>query len=263
LLFPHLAVATGIFWALSARAEARSAGALQQLSAVPEEEKPFRINLVKAAVPLLPITLLFLVGPPLEWFTVPRDWLADPRDPADLALSASRLIGAAMLVGVLAAALTAGSAALGTARAFFEGAGYAYAQIISVIVAASCFGKGVEQIGLARALGDLIERWPGALVPAAGVLPWAFGWVSGSGMASTQSLYGFFVAPARGLGTDPVHVGAVVSIAAAAGRTMSPVAAVALMCAALTGTNPIDLMRRLAVPLLAGIALVIVLAALH
>ena len=61
------------------------------------------------------------------------------------------------------------------------------------------------------------------------------------------------------LGLDPMSVGALVSLGSAAGRTMSPVAAVVLMCATLTGANPFALARRVAVPLLAGIAVVVVL----
>jgi DcuC family C4-dicarboxylate transporter len=82
-------------------------------------------------------------------------------------------------------------------------------------------------------------------------------------MAATQSLFEFFVPPACSLHVDPVHVGAVVSVAAAAGRTMSPVAAVTLMCAALTGTTPFDLVRRSAIPLLAGMAAVVATAVLR
>jgi DcuC family C4-dicarboxylate transporter len=78
-------------------------------------------------------------------------------------------------------------------------------------------------------------------------------------MASTQSLYGFFHDPAVALGLDPVAIGALVSLGSAAGRTMSPVAAVVLMCAAFTGTNPFTLAKRVAVPLLAGITVVLLL----
>ena len=41
---------------------------------------------------------------------------------------------------------------------------------------------------------------------------------------------------------------------------MSPVAAVTLMCATFTETNPFELVRRLALPLLGGMAVVIMLA---
>jgi DcuC family C4-dicarboxylate transporter len=43
---------------------------------------------------------------------------------------------------------------------------------------------------------------------------------------------------------------------------MSPVAAVTLMCATLTETNPFQLVRRVAIPLLAGMVAVIILALL-
>ncbi|MFO0825683.1 MAG: hypothetical protein U0792_21610 [Gemmataceae bacterium] len=102
---------------------------------------------------------------------------------------------------------------------------------------------------MADALGQiiaglgLINRWRGSL-------PLSFAAISGSGMASTQSLYGFFYGPAIALDLDPVDVGAMVSLGSAAGRTMSPVAAVTLMCATLSGTNPFTLAKQVAVPLL-------------
>jgi DcuC family C4-dicarboxylate transporter len=264
LIVPHLAVATLLFWLLSRAADSRQ---LHQDEAAGEkaEEEPilqrsFRVNWFRAAVPLLPITLLFLSGPPINLISVPEHWLVDPHNPGEALLFSSRRVGAAMLIGVVAAALSAGRASLATAKAFFEGAGYAFTHIISVIVAAECFGAGVRQVGLAEQLGDVMRDWPGLLLPIAGALPWAFAWVSGSGMASTQSVYGFFVDPARSLGVDPVHVGAVVSIGAAAGRTMSPVAAVTLMCATMTGTDPVALIRRTAAPLIGGLLVVVLVA---
>jgi C4-dicarboxylate transporter, DcuC family len=186
--------------------------------------------------------------------------LVQPDNPAEAGRFDSRLIGLAMLVGVGVAALTTPSAARGLGGAFFDGAGYAFTHIIGIIVAADCFGEGIRQIGLARLLGDLIAGRPGLLLPAAGALPLGFGALSGSGMAATNSLFGFFVEPAVRTGTDPAHVGAVVSLAAASGRTMSPVAAVTFMCAELTKTSPVQLSRRVAGPLLLG-ALAMLLAA--
>src|SRR5207249_1955063 len=88
-------------------------------------------------------------------------------------------------------------------------------------------------------------------------LPLGFGVISGSGSAVTQSLFGFFAGPGAAQGVTPVHVGAVVALGAAAGRTMSLVAAVTLMSASLTETSPTELVRRVAAPLLVGIAVVI------
>ena len=61
----------------------------------------------------------------------------------------------------------------------------------------------------------------------------------------------------------PETLGLVVALAAAAGRTMSPVAAVVLMCASLTGASPVALARRVAPPLLVGIVAVVVVVMLR
>ena len=55
------------------------------------------------------------------------------------------------------------------------------------------------------------------------------------------------------------HAAGQVSLGSAAGRTMSPVAAVTLMCGLLTGTNPFTLAKRVAVPLLVGVVVVVLL----
>ena len=61
-----------------------------------------------------------------------------------------------------------------------------------------------------------------------------------------------FAQPAFAQGLEVPRVGSVVALGAAAGRTMSPVAAVNLMCAQLTQTQPAALMRRVAVPCILG-----------
>jgi DcuC family C4-dicarboxylate transporter len=267
LLLVQLAVATILFWVLSLRAEARLAPAqpanLSSQAESPHTQEqpqvPLRVNLLKALVPLVPLVLLFLTGGPYALLAVPHGWLVDTANPAEERLFDGRLIGAAMLIGVVAAALTSRGTLRDTARAFFEGAGYAFTHIISLIVTAACFGTGVELIGLDRVVGG-VASVPSLLLPSAGGLPLAFAWLSGSGMAATQSLFRFFTEPATNLGMDPRRVGAVVSIGAAAGRTLSPVAAVTLMCASLTGTSPLELARRVALPLLAGVAVVVLVA---
>jgi C4-dicarboxylate transporter, DcuC family len=287
LLMVQLGVAIVVFWACSVRAEAKNDHtAAQPIVDVPDPDRSaFRVNPLKAAIPLVPVVLLFLTILPLnskdKLLPVPERWLVKPRTADELpkppaeqsdevrmqvldALNAeerrpfsSRLIGAAMLVGVVAAALTNRRTAGATAKAFFEGAGYAFAQIISLIAIAACFGEAVKLVQLNQVLGQLIEARPGLLLPSAGALPLAFAWISGSGMAATQSLFRFFVEPSAGQHIDPVHVGAIVSIGAAAGRTMSPVAAVTLMSASLTKTSPFDLAKRVAIPLLAGMVAVV------
>jgi DcuC family C4-dicarboxylate transporter len=226
------------------------------------ESTPPRINLLKALVPLVPLALLFMTSLPEKYklFDVPDKWVmalrADgTRDPA----YSTRLIGLAMLIGVAVAAVVTPNRARDCVKEFFTGAGYGFTNVVSLIVAAACFGKAIEGAGVARTLGALIEQVPGLMQPLACFVPLAFAALCGSGMASTKSLYGFFHDPAVRLGLDPVSVGALVSLGSAAGRTMSPVAAVVLMCGTLTGTNPLTLAKRVAVPLLVGATVVVLL----
>jgi DcuC family C4-dicarboxylate transporter len=262
LLLLQVGVCTAIFWVLSRRAEAALPKPSEPAPAPGDAPAEFRVNYLKAAVPLVPVVLLFLTGPPLQLVSVPKEWLVDLQRTGDAANFGSRLIGAAMLLGVGLAALTSPRKLPGTAKAFFEGAGYAMTHIISLIVVAQCFGKGVENIGVKDALGRVVGGRPSLLLPAAGLLPLGFAAVCGSGMATTQALFGFFVGPAQSAGIDPLLVGAVVAITASAGRTMSPVAAIVLMSASLTASEPLALVRRVVVPLLCGSAAVVVTAAL-
>jgi DcuC family C4-dicarboxylate transporter len=220
--------------------------------------------------------LLFTASAPLNLFHISQNWVV-PRSPEPAAAAVAgfpaavaveakehpsyntRLIGFAMLVGVLVAAAVTPSKSRECVRQFFEGAGYGFTHIISLIVVANCFGQAIEGAGLAAALGRLIAESPDLMNPLAGFVPLGFAAVSGSGMASTQSLYGFFHGPALALGLDPVSVGSLVSLGAGAGRTMSPVSAVALMCATLSGTNSFTLAKRVAGPLLVGMVVVVVL----
>jgi len=257
-----LAVAAAVFWVMSMRyTQDEAAPAPSDLAA------SFRVNILKAMIPVLPLVLLFLTAPPLKLLQVPPNWLLDlPADtnlsPQERGLFDCRLIGAAMLIGVVVAALSAGHTGLQVAGAFFEGAGYGFTHIVSLIVTATCFGEAVKLIGLAALLGDVIQAFPVLLMPSAGLLPLGFAVLCGSGMASTQSLFNFFAKPALQLGIDPFLVGAIVSLASGAGRTMSPFAAVTLMCGTMTKSTPLHLAARVAPPLLAAVAVEVLAAML-
>lgn len=278
LLLPHLMFSTILFWYFTIRHEKK----------IPPPESPvpppqdsrsgetFRINYFKAAVPLLPLLLLTLASPPIDLFHVPERYLVPAPEAPAFAIGGpaftmakkhpayeTRLIGLAMLFGVAMVALSSPKTTWQLPKAFFEGAGYAFTEVVSLIVVASCFGKAIEIVGLAKLLTGVIIAVPDLLLPAAGIMPWAFATLSGSGMASTQALFAFFVPPAQESGVNPVEIGATVSVASALGRTMSPVAAVALMCGKLTGVDPFTLMKRVAPSLLISFTLVLLLRSLR
>jgi len=251
LVLPLLAIAVVVFWVQTHWGEKRTT-----VEETPVEASTEGVNYFKAFVPLVPLVLLLLTGPPFNVLHVPKEWLVEKGGEK---LYSTRLIGFAMLIGVGIAAFASPRDARNTMKSFFEGAGYGFTNIVSLIVVANCFGKAIENVGLAKGLGQLIESNPQMLTPLAAFVPWLFAVVCGSGMASTQSLYGFFHDPADALGANVNAVGAVVSVGAAVGRTMSPVAAVTLMCANLTGTQPLQLVKRVALPLLLGLSGIVLL----
>ena len=84
--------------------------------------------------------------------------------------------------------------------------------------------------------------------------------VSGSGNAASLAFYGSVVPHAPDMGYGIIELGSVAQIAAGLGRTMSPVAAAAIICAKFAGINPMEIAKRNALPtLLALIAITLML----
>ena len=75
--------------------------------------------------------------------------------------------------------------------------------------------------------------------------------------SAASRIFFFFRAASR-----LTRVGAVVAISAAGGRTLSPVAAVVLLASSMSGATPLEITRRIAVPMLAGLIAVAILAAM-
>jgi C4-dicarboxylate transporter, DcuC family len=136
--------------------------------------------------------------------------------------------------------------------AFFEGAGYAYTHVISLIVTASTFAEGIRLSGLIDIVTKALVAWPGAAMIVAMAAPWSLAFVAGTGIAPAIAIMEFFVPVAGTLGIDPVRLGTLSAMGAHFGRTMSPVAAVVIMSARLSDTSAWDLIRLVAGPLLAG-----------
>ncbi|HMP15857.1 MAG TPA: hypothetical protein PKD72_02445, partial [Gemmatales bacterium] len=91
-------------------------------------------------------------------------------------------------------------------------------------------------------------------LPLAAVMTAFLAFVSGSGIGATQGLYPLLADVALQQQINPIHVGVLCCLGAAAGRTASIVAAVTLMCARLTDTKPWDLSKRVILPLVCALA---------
>jgi DcuC family C4-dicarboxylate transporter len=246
-------VILGVFWLIFGRRELRAGDRIvpspDAVDGPTQVDEP-RLNIAKALVPMLPIMLLTV------------DAMGGPYAVGRFLPGPGRIL-AAMLIGVAAAGATTGSKARGLAAAFFDGAGYGYTHVISLIVVASTFATGVELSGLIRLLLDAMSAWPKSALVVAPIAAWFLAFVAGTGIAPAVSIMEFFVPAAGSLGLDAIRLGAVTSLAAHFGRTMSPAAAVVMMAARLSGAGPRELIQRVAVPLLIGLGFLIAAALLR
>jgi DcuC family C4-dicarboxylate transporter len=223
---------------------------LQQPGGTSSAPSPFRVNLFKAIVPVLPLVILFA-----DHALGSRSILRGLEGPG-------RIL-AAMLIGVGAAALSSLKTSGGLATAFFEGAGYAYTHVISLIVAASTFAEAIRLSGLIELLIRTIAPWPALAMVVATIAPWALAFVAGTGIAPAVAIMEFFVPVASSIGLDPARVGTLAALGAHFGRTMSPAAAVVMVSSRLSGSSPRELIREVAGPLFVGGAVLLGAALLH
>ena len=219
-----------------------------------------RVNPFKAMVPLVPIFLLVVVK---RLVPMPAVLTPGPNNP----IAEQATIATAMLIGVLCAGLSTPRKFGKLPAAFFEGAGFVYAHVISIITAAAMFAEAVRANGLIEMMTAGLKDAPSAVAVASVAVPWFLACVTGTAVGTAPLVISILLPVAMGNSTSPaaiatgVRLGGVNAIAAQFGRTSSPVAPVTIMCATLARARPIALVKRVGPPLLAG-GLVLLIAAL-
>jgi DcuC family C4-dicarboxylate transporter len=147
---------------------------------------------------------------------------------------------------------------------FFEGMGFAFSKVISIILSAACFIAGLNALGVITALSGILGTNAALAVIVSPLVTWGVAFIGGSGTAASVSFSKSMLPPLAG--SNPalaLKLGVSGSIGANIGRTMSPVAAIVLFVSALADVQIQDLMKRVLVPMLAALASVIVLGLLH
>lgn len=234
----------------------RVPGLPDEVEPQPELDEP--IDVVRAFVPLVPVVLLLAAY--AGWS--PLDWLRRV-DTASIpeSLAPSMPVVRSLLIGAALASVVGWRDLRSLSGSFFRGMGTGYAEVISLTIVAQCFGAGVAATGL----GDSILRLTGGTGPALAAVsvasPWALATLSGSGSGPVLA---FAEACLKPLGDRPdlSVLGALSCLGAAFGRTMSPVSAVVICAAGLSGATPISVVRALSPSLVAGAAAAIAAALL-
>lgn len=193
----------------------------------------FKVNYLKAVVPVIPIFILILGAT------------------KTVAAFSKVSIPAAMLIGVICGLLASLTDTKldkqyveKVSKAFFDGMGNAFANIMGIIIAAAVFVKGLETIGLIESFIDAMIGSPGIVKIAATFGPFLLGVVSGSGDAAAIAFNEAVTPQAVQFGLEIVNMGSVAALGGALGRTMSPLAGAAIIVASLAGVNPLEVAKR-------------------
>lgn len=204
-----------------------------------------RLNVVRALVPIVPLALLLLTVPQ---FGITTRWL-----PKGLTVLEAMIIGT--IIGMLVT--RTGPAAV--TKHFFDGMGRAYSGVIGIIIAAGVFIGGLEAAGVITSLIETLKGAQSAVPVIATFGPMLLAAVVGSGDAVTLAFNNAVTPHAAQFGMLPLNLGNLALLGGALGRSMSPVAAAAIIAAGLAGVNPIELSKRNVVPMLAAAVAVLLI----
>ena len=188
----------------------------------------FTPNPLKALVPLIPITIL-VVGN--MWVPAIKMGVAQ-----------------AMLIGAICALVVSLSNPQEFSKKFFDGMGKGYADVLGIIIAAGVFAAGLRATGRIDACVDALKdsndiaRWGGSLGP------WIMGVITGSGDAATLAFNETVTPHAKDFGMTIEGLGGLAFLTGALGRTMSPLAGVTILVSGIAMVNPIDVIKRTAIP---------------
>ena len=213
--------------------EERRLAYLKEIGEEGEKAEEFHVRPLLAIVPLVPLFLLILGS-------------------NQVGLLPEISVPLSMLIGVALGFLVTLKDAQEICRKFFEGMGNAYADVIGLIVCASVFTTGMTAIGLTGALTELMEGSQAAAAAAGTFGPFFIAVISGSGDAAAFAFNGAITPFAEQFGLSIMDLGSLAQIAGAMGRSMSPIAGAAIICAGLAKVNPIEVSKRNALPCLAS-----------
>lgn len=147
---------------------------------------------------------------------------------------------------------------------FFKGMGGSL-PVIALIVAASVFVTGLKSIGLIDALQESMKHIQGSgfdfilpliLVAFTAVIVL----LSGSGIALFFAMVPLVVPLALAAGINPIAISVPMGLAGNLFRAVSPVAAVVLIVAGTIKVEPLEIVKRTSVPMIAGVVFMFILS---
>lgn len=207
-------------------------------------------------LPPLPVVILLLLQPSLN--LVPPIFQIYP-DGLHVSMVMVICGGLVMLVGINSeASKNVPKRISELTEEFFTGMGFAFSKVISIIIAAACFIGGLNAMGVITSLAGILSGNVALAAVISPLVTWGMAVISGSGTAASVSFSKAMLPPiAQTQQYVALHLGAAGSIGANLGRTMSPVSAIVLFTSALADVDIQALVRRVTLPILAALSVVI------
>lgn len=190
------------------------------------DSQEHKANFLFAIVPIIPVVLLVLGATGLV--------------PALKKLGVTH----AMLIGAIIAVIVTRKSPTDVTKAFFDGMGTAYGQIMGIIIAAGVFVGGMQSIGLVKAFINMMISSTGIAKYAATFGPFLLAVVSGSGDAAAFAFNEAVTPHAMQFGIEPIRMGSIATLGGALGRTMSPITGACIICATIAKVSPMELAKR-------------------
>ncbi len=192
-----------------------------------------KINPLKALAPLVPLIIL-VVG---------NSWVP--------ALKMG--VAQAMVLGAIFTLVVSWTDPQKFSKEFFRGMGDGYGSVMGIIIAAGVFAAGLRTAGLIDAFvtalkaSNELARWGGSIGP------FVLAVITGSGDAATFAFNEAVTPHAADFGMQVPNLGALALISGSLGRTMSPIAGVVILISGLAMVQPMQLVKRTAIPMIVGV----------
>ena len=191
-----------------------------------------KVNLLFALAPLIPLVILVVGGTSLNKIS----WLAWTK----------MGVAEAMILGAIIAVFITWTSPEKITKEFFNGMGSAYAEVMGIIIAAGVFVAGLKACGAIDAVTEWLKHSQEFVRYGGTFVPYLMGTVTGSGDAATMAFNQAITVHAADLGFAQDKLGMAAAISGALGRSSSPIAGAAIVCAGLAMVSPVEIAKRTA-----------------
>lgn len=193
-----------------------------------------RVNPLYALMPILPVSILILGSSGL----VPILNMGVPQ---------------AMLIGILFTLVVTRADLQKVSQEFFGGMGTAYGDVLGIIITATVFVTGLQSLGMVDAFINWLIETPSAAKLGSTIGPFLLAIITGTGDAAAFAFNEAVTLSAEKFGMGIANMGAAAAVAGGIGRSMSPLAGSAIVCAGIAGVKTLDLAKRTAPAMVAAL----------